>query len=161
MYCTVGQLRESISGLTADSTKVTEEYMTSVIRRRTAYINAMICQLYQAPVDAKESPTSFSILEEACINLCRPPLNAKLGMGVSFQDGAVQYPPGNELAKKAMAMLEEIKSGVFKLPDAVELGEDGAITAGYYDTDDVTGIPHEANKKYRGRGANCGSLGEV
>lgn len=140
-YCTAADLRANISGLTTDNTKAPEAFLTAIAERNSAHIDAMICGVYALPITSDDHPKSFCILQEICINLCRTNVAAKLGISVSFVEGVKQIPTDMMLASQAKKILEQIKDGKYKLPDAPECGECDVVAFGYYDTDEVNGIP--------------------
>lgn len=163
-YCTAADLQANIAGLSSDSKKVPEDFLDSLIEQKTAHINAMICNLYQVPITEKDSPTSFQILKEICINLCRARVAAKMDVRVAYQDEKKQLMvlPGMKLAKESEMRLELIQEGRYKLPDAVTQTTGSVFGSGSYDLNEVNGIPITERplqgrefERIGSRGGNC------
>ena len=141
-YCTAADLRENIAGLTEDNKKAPEDYLDNLIKRKAAYIDAEISQVYKTPVNETKSPIAFQILKDICIDLCRDDIDVKLDVAVANTENN-QFPkrtPGD----KAKKLLMRIRQNEFSLPDAEPCdAECRSWGVGFYDITETDGIPYD------------------
>ena len=145
-YCSVADLRENIAGLTEDNQKVSVDFLTDLICRKSAIIDSYTCVQYVVPIVIEESPIAHSILKDICIALCKPPIADKLKVATPKMVGpnGNQYPVHEGLAK-AMKLLALIKDGHHKLPDAIRCNECDIFFGGSYDGTEIDGVPDDIN----------------
>lgn len=152
MYCTPADLIANIGGLTADNTKTPTSFLQDVIDRKCAYINSQISNRYVTPVVQADSPNSYLILKDICINLSREDVAIKLNVATISGEND-QSPPYVRMVARAMDHLANIRTARLDLPDAVRCSECEAFRAGYYNTDfdEVEGLENyiaDQNDRY-------------
>ena len=138
-YCSIGDLRDNIGGLTANSTKAPQSFLQGQINRKCSHINSMIGRRYKLPITEADHADAFNILKDICIELVR----ASVAIRLSVATSTVKQKPESGMAAKAEKRLMEIKEGRYDLPGVPLCDDCSRFESGSYDDEKVDGIPVE------------------
>lgn len=151
MYCSIDELKARVPTLDGNE-RITEATIETIIGEQTAHINAMIQSKYQTPVGNDQSPESFKILRDICIELCRIPISRTLKIAVKGNDSDKnQNPVRSSNENKWEKRLVDIRGGFYPLPDAIPCDDCSSSDSGYYDPIASIGVYGEFRKARTGR----------
>ena len=152
MYSSVSEIRDNIAGLTPNNTKIDDNYISTVIDRKSAIINSYISARYKLPIRESTSPTAFNILKDVVITLCRAEIHAKLKVATKTDTQSSQFPLRKPPESVALEFLMAIRNGKMDLSDAELCAECEVISTGDYDYEEVDGtIDQREPEVSRGR----------
>ena len=121
--------------MTPDNKKAPEEFLISVIERKSALINSHLDGQYILPIDLEASPIGAQILRDICIDCSRDAIAIKLQVATESVDqtSAAPQPPRR---KSPYTLLKMIQEGTMSLVDVPRCPSCNAVSIGFSTEDE-------------------------